>query len=60
MVDARWQRKLSVTADTYTHVLSDGVEIDYATRARAPGVNEDDYPAWLLAAREEGDWLGCT
>ncbi len=25
------QRKLSVTADTYTHVLSDGRELDYAT-----------------------------
>jgi len=25
------QRKLSVTADTYTHVLSDGQEIDYAS-----------------------------
>ena len=25
------QRKLSVTADTYTHVLSDGREIDYGT-----------------------------
>jgi len=24
------QRKLSVTADTYTHVLSDGAELDYA------------------------------
>jgi integrase len=24
------QRKLSVTADTYTHVLSDGCELDYA------------------------------
>ena len=24
------QRKLSVTADTYTHVLSDGREADYA------------------------------
>jgi integrase len=24
------QRKLSLTADTYTHVLSDGREIDYA------------------------------
>jgi hypothetical protein len=23
------QRKLSVTADTYTHVLSDGRELDY-------------------------------
>jgi integrase len=27
------QRKLSVTADTYTHVLSDGRELDYATLA---------------------------
>ncbi len=35
---ARWaeigrlvgQRKLSITADTYTHVLSDGREADYA------------------------------
>jgi integrase len=27
------QRKLSVTADTYTHVLSDGAEIDYAGMA---------------------------
>ena len=25
------QRKLSVTADTYTHVLSDGREADYAS-----------------------------
>jgi integrase len=25
------QRKLSITADTYTHVLSDGRELDYAT-----------------------------
>jgi len=25
------QRKLSVTADTYTHVLSDGRELDYPT-----------------------------
>jgi len=25
------QRKLSVTADTYTHVLSDGLEADYST-----------------------------
>jgi len=25
------QRKLSITADTYTHVLSDGAEIDYAS-----------------------------
>jgi integrase len=25
------QRKLSITADTYTHVLSDGVELDYLT-----------------------------
>jgi integrase len=25
------QRKLSITADTYTHVLSDGREVDYAT-----------------------------
>ena len=24
------QRKLSLTADTYTHVLSDGAEIDHA------------------------------
>jgi integrase len=24
------QRKLSLTADTYTHVLSDGREVDYA------------------------------
>lgn len=24
------QRKLSVTADTYTHVLSDGSELDYS------------------------------
>ena len=24
------QRKLSLTADTYTHVLSDGRELDYA------------------------------
>jgi hypothetical protein len=24
------QRKLSITADTYSHVLSDGQEIDYA------------------------------
>jgi len=23
------QRSLSVTADTYTHVLSDGAEVDY-------------------------------
>jgi hypothetical protein len=23
------QRKLSITADTYTHVLSDGRELDY-------------------------------
>jgi hypothetical protein len=25
------QRKLSLTADTYTHVLSNGRELDYAT-----------------------------
>jgi integrase len=25
------QKKLSITADTYTHVLADGVEVDYAT-----------------------------
>jgi hypothetical protein len=25
------QRKLSITVDTYTHVLSDGRELDYAT-----------------------------
>jgi integrase len=25
------QRKLSITLDTYTHVLSDGRELDYAT-----------------------------
>jgi integrase len=25
------QRKLSITADTYTHVLSDGRELDYTT-----------------------------
>jgi integrase len=25
------QRKLSLTADTYTHVLSDGRELDYPT-----------------------------
>jgi hypothetical protein len=24
------QRKLSLTADTYTHVLSDGAEVDYS------------------------------
>jgi hypothetical protein len=24
------QRKISITADTYTHVLSDGREADYA------------------------------
>ena len=24
------QRKLSITADTYTHVLSDGCEVNYA------------------------------
>ena len=30
------QRKLSITADTYTHVLSDGHEVDYvALLARA-------------------------
>jgi integrase len=28
------QRKLSVTADTYTHVLSDGREVDYAGALR--------------------------
>ena len=28
------QRKLSVTADTYTHVLSDGAELDYAEAMR--------------------------
>ena len=28
------QRKLSVTADTYTHVLIDGAEVDYATNLR--------------------------
>ncbi len=27
------QRKLSITADAYTHVLSDGRELDYATLA---------------------------
>jgi hypothetical protein len=25
------QRKLSITVDTYTHVLIDGGEVDYAT-----------------------------
>lgn len=31
------QKKLSVTADTYTHVLSDGTELDYASvLARRP------------------------
>ena len=25
------QRKLSITADTYTHVLSNGAELDYAS-----------------------------
>jgi integrase len=25
------QRKLSLTADTYTHVMSDGAELDYAS-----------------------------
>jgi integrase len=29
------QRKLSITADTYTHVLSDGRELDYAEALRA-------------------------
>jgi integrase len=29
------QRKLSITADTYTHVLSDGRELDYATLVSA-------------------------
>ena len=24
------QRKLSITADTYSHVMSDGEEVDYA------------------------------
>jgi hypothetical protein len=28
------QRKLSVTADVYTHVSSDGTELDYAALAR--------------------------
>jgi integrase len=28
------QRKLSVTVDTYTHVLSDGEELDYAELLR--------------------------
>jgi integrase len=28
------QRKLSVTGDTYTHVLSDGREVDYETMVR--------------------------
>jgi integrase len=31
------QRKLSITADTYTHVLSDGRELDYATILSADG-----------------------
>jgi integrase len=30
------QRKLSVTADTYTHVLSDGRELDYAALVDSP------------------------
>lgn len=30
------QRKLSLTADTYTHVLSDGQELDYSTLLDAP------------------------
>lgn len=29
------QRSLSVTADTYTHVLSDETELDYAELLRA-------------------------
>jgi integrase len=29
-------RKLSVTADTYTHVLSDGRELDYAALVLTP------------------------
>jgi integrase len=32
------QRKLSLTADTYTHVLSDGQELDYSTVLDAPSV----------------------
>ncbi len=30
------QRKLSLTADTYTHVLSDGQELDYSTALDEP------------------------
>jgi integrase len=30
------QRKLSITADVYTHVISDGREVDYAALVRTP------------------------
>lgn len=35
---AEWvgQRKLSVTADTYTHVLVDGAELDYGALLSPP------------------------
>jgi hypothetical protein len=37
-----WDRKLSVTADTYTHVLLDDRELNYPRAARGQRLNVDD------------------
>jgi hypothetical protein len=45
------QRKLSVTADTYTHVLNDGREVDYGNllARMSPG---GAYPGAYLTSRK--------